>query len=379
MSGAPSALAFPLDVDGVERLRRALPQMLAIGGDVAWVGAQLDAWLAARPDERLNRRDAAIEALASFCEPGSTRRIADQVLAKLRRYETTRWRRERELTAAPLAHGAEGAALFALMRASGATGSPGDRTIRSALAAARVGQKLTVSVAHETSHPSSVTKSKRNRKMNVATKPAEFEALAALARQPATIKLLEDDRAKTIAERRARVDRIKALDAKSEIEWPQGQRAIAAAALKVREAERRLREANDELAAANAAASNASHSHTTARQGEEAALIAGADIATIDAWKRELLAEFDAMQRPGAIVYGESVDRHPVTRKEIRRGFSNVASVRARMAAVRAALEAADLLKLEPDQRRLPAIIAEALASLPKVDQNPSFAEPTAA
>jgi hypothetical protein len=209
--------------------------------------------------------------------------------------------------------------------------------------------------------------------MNAAAKTSEFEALAALAHQPSTQKLVAEDHARIVAERQARVDRIAALDAQAEVAWPKAQTAVTTASAKVREAERRLREANEALAAANAADSTASYAYTRARQAEEAALIAGADTVTIEAWQRELLDEFDRLRRPGVVIAGETIERHPVTRKAIRRGFSNAASVRARLLALRDAFEASDLLKLEPDQARLPALIAELRAALPTVDTNPNF------
>jgi hypothetical protein len=210
---------------------------------------------------------------------------------------------------------------------------------------------------------------------NSAIKPQEAQVLAALARQPANLKLLAADRASTVADRQACVDRIKALDAEAEIDWPKGQRAIGLAVAKCREAERKLREACDTLFAANAAAAKANLEYTNAREAEEATLLATADIAAIDGWKKELLDEFAALQRAGLLVSSESIERDPVTRRTIRRRFSNAANIAARMAAVRETFRAIDLLKFEPDQTRLPTIFAAARASWPKVDS--PVAEPT--
>jgi hypothetical protein len=204
--------------------------------------------------------------------------------------------------------------------------------------------------------------------MNLAIKPKEAQVLAALARQPANLKLLAEDHARTVADRQACAERIKALDAKSEADWPKTQRAIEAATAKFHEAQRKLREASEALFAANAASAKISREYTNAREAEEATLIATADIAAIDAWKDELLNEHAALQRPGALAFGESINRDPVTRQSVRSGFSNAPIIAARLAAVRDALRDADLLKLEPDQSRLPAIFAAARASWPKID-----------
>lgn len=367
MASSVTALALRLDVAEVELLvRGAVPQMRAVGGHTARLGELLDEWLATRPDERRKRRNAAIVVLAGFCEPGSFRHVAKQIRTKGSRFEATRWRRERMLAAAPLVHGAEGAALFALMRACGDGGTPGDRTIREALAEFRRGQNNALSVAHGTDQAVVATNEQRSRHLN-AMKDSEFEALAALARQPTTQKILADDRARIVAERKARLDSIHALDAEAETAWPAGQAAIKAAAAKVRAAEVELRYANDALAKAHAEAAAASHTHTIARQGAERALIDGADSATIAAWRSELLDELDRLRRSGILIYSETIERHQVTRKQRKRGVTNAASVAARMKAV---LDSrCEDLALEPDQSRLPAIIAEIRASWPPLEE----------
>ena len=118
--------------EGGERLARAAARARALGGDLGWLGDNLAAWQADhRPDKRrLHRRDAALVALAAHCEPGSDRELSGQILRAIGRYESSRWAREQMMTEAPAIYGAQGAALFAVMRESGAkTGSPGLRTI----------------------------------------------------------------------------------------------------------------------------------------------------------------------------------------------------------------------------------------------------------
>ena len=206
--------------------------------------------------------------------------------------------------------------------------------------------------------------------MNFPIKNSEMEALAALARAPATQKAVAEAHTREVADRTARVARIAALDKQAETDWPADQSAIAKAIKKVRDIERMLLAANDELRAVNSDAFNKSHAYTRSRQEEEAALIERAELPTINAWKNELLNELTALGRPSVIVTSRTVERSLVTRKEIRSGFSNVESVRARMKAVRASYETADELKLVADQRKLPAIIDSLRASWPLVDQN---------
>lgn len=195
----------------------------------------------------------------------------------------------------------------------------------------------------------------------------ERGAIAALARQPATLKAVEAERARVIAERQARLEKIGALDAKATFDWPAGQSSIKAAATKVRDAERRLREANQTLSDANAAAWNSSAAYTKARQVEELALIAGADHAAIAAWKTDLLDELEALRRPGSLQTFQTNEQDAVTRKVTARGFTNAPSIRARISAISEAFREADLLALEPDQSRIPERVAAARASWPKI------------
>jgi hypothetical protein len=381
--------------DGLDResLRQAIEQMRAIGGPAGRLGAMIAERLDALPDERKLRRDAAIVALAETFD-GKPWQVAGEAASAILRYATSAWkRRDCRLAAPPLEYAGSPAklALFAIMREGGGA-VIGQKQIaklvaRAGIAATRCfsgethGTQIAVSMSIASCEADyrQTTDRKGPGPMNAQPKPHELEALAALARQPSTKKLLADDRSRRIAERQAGVDRIKALDANGALEWPAGQAAIKEAVAKCRQAECRLREANDALLAATAAASKASWAYTRARETEEAALIAGADLATISAWRNEMLDEMAALQRSGVLVHSESVERHPVTRKEVRRGFSNAKSVSARLAAVRAAFEEAGVLALEPDQARLPAIIAEARASWPKVDANPELAGTPAA
>ena len=110
--------------------------------------------------------------------------------------------------------------------------------------------------------------------MNFVIKPSEMEALASLARAPATQKAIAEAHAKKVAERQAHNDRIAALDKQSATDWPSGQRAVAKAIEARDQAISELANANAKLAKANAAAFNASMAYTRDRQSAEAALLA---------------------------------------------------------------------------------------------------------
>jgi hypothetical protein len=207
--------------------------------------------------------------------------------------------------------------------------------------------------------------------MNAPINSKEMAALTALARSPAALKQLEDQHAKNVADRQSLNDRIAELDRSAEKTWPAGQLAIETAAKKVRAAERSLRESNDALAKAHTESFNASQAYTRERMAAEGALIEGADLATIAKWKDESLAELNRLQKPGIIVTNVVVSRSEATGKSIKSGVSNMASIVARMKAVSAAYHDADLLKVLPDQRQLPVVIAQIRASWPAIDNNP--------
>jgi hypothetical protein len=213
--------------------------------------------------------------------------------------------------------------------------------------------------------------------MNAQLNPSELELLTELARSPATQKAAEAAHAREVLERQQRNERIAELDRSREKTWPAGQRGIEAAAKKVRAAERALRDANEALATSHTDDFSASHEYSRSRMAEVSALSEGADLPTIAAWKDELLAELSALGRPGLIVTHVVVTRAESTGQPIRSGASNMASIVSRMKAVRQAYEDSDLLKLEPDQRKLPSIIAAIRAGWPAVDNNPS--QPTKA
>jgi hypothetical protein len=225
----------------VDRLRAALRQAAAIGGDVAWLGGLIGARLADLPDERLRRRDQAFIDLAAYCTAPSARRVAQETARRIRRYAASRWGREQLRPSAPLLHGPEGAALFQIMRIGGPIGF---EAIRKILADARnsdtyMGISTPVEITQIANQPR--IEPMKDEPVNFAIRKDDLDGLTALARQPSTLKLIETDKARVVAERQARVDRIAALDAKAEKEWPASQKVIASKIAGVRAAEVALR------------------------------------------------------------------------------------------------------------------------------------------
>jgi hypothetical protein len=366
---------------------RAHPDLAALlrRGATRWADTG-DAGLAALArilDERLDRelgertrpRDEALAWLAASGEfdgerATSARALHRAVAEAIRNYERTGWRRDRGY-GEPSTVGVRAAALFAIV----SHGPCGVATVKAILAkpcdpTAFLAIFFRLQFSRPAPEPSPSNSRRRAPRMFAEAKPKPDTdiLLAALARKPENQKLLADDRAAIVADRKARLARIKALDAKAEIDWPREQAAIAGAVAKVRAAERELRAANDGLNVVNAAAFEAQHARTVARRAEEAALLAGADVAAVEKFKGECLDELARLRGPGVLVSGETVERNPVTRETVRRLHGNGAAVKARLDAVLASYRGADELKLEPDQARLGEIVEAIKAAWPIVE-----------
>jgi hypothetical protein len=199
----------------------------------------------------------------------------------------------------------------------------------------------------------------------------DAEIIASLIHNPETRKLAEAARARKVAARRECADRITSLDAEAEAAWPKLSNAIEIAKARVKAAEVKLRDANDQLAVAVHARSAASWSHTNSRREAEIELIDGAEMELIGRFREWLNDEREKTYKRSAIVSVSGIDRNSVTAKTIRTGANNLASIRAWQAAIASALERADLLALEPDQSRVPELIEGIRATLPPVDMNP--------
>src|ERR1700722_20115672 len=92
--GSPMAradLAIKLDTaDDLDRLRRAVEQMTAVGGDCACLGSLLAERLRGLPDARLARRDEALAALAQTYV-GRLWTVSGNVSTEPQRYAASAW------------------------------------------------------------------------------------------------------------------------------------------------------------------------------------------------------------------------------------------------------------------------------------------------
>ncbi len=200
--------------------------------------------------------------------------------------------------------------------------------------------------------------------------PKEAEVLAALARHPSSAKIVAEEAARKVAERESLLARRRQIENASGPEWLKDLRAAEEAIAAVRAAEAALKEANRKLGAANAARANGAHARRVAIERIDAELAAGADEASILAFRDELERALAEAMRPGALATTSNVWRSEVTGKLGGQTRSNAASVRAHIAAVTQALRGLDLLRLEPDQSRLADRFAEIRAAIPAIDSN---------
>lgn len=135
MARTDLALPVPPDADD---LGEAFAQMFLIGGAPKRLAEYMVSRMGPPPVARLSLRDEALLALATCCPAPSDRKRAEAMAGKLSRYQAGRWRIDRAYATAPPKYGDEDRALFAVLKASPASGAPRVTTIRDALASARM-------------------------------------------------------------------------------------------------------------------------------------------------------------------------------------------------------------------------------------------------
>lgn len=346
----------------MERLRRAVAQAQAVGGDLGWLGQMLAERLEGLPDARQARRDAALIDLAATYPT----RAAASAAVELRRYAGSAWRRDRNLASPPAGYAAQPRRLaaFAFMREN--DGEPiGEKQITRILKAKAkgcFGHSDPVSMSENIGDSS---QRQREADMNAVT-PSSFDFLDVLRRTPAVHEAVQAEAARTLAERKALTDALAKLDAKAPAEFAKLDKAISAEIGNVRAAEIALKEANAKLAAANYAKGAAVIAYDAERQRLEAALRNSRAADAIDAFTRDMRDELDAARKLHE--GGWIQDRHPVTREPMLRGFSNKQSVAARVEAIHAAIETAEALRLAADQSDVETKLAALKAGLPKIE-----------
>jgi hypothetical protein len=171
--------------------------------------------------------------------------------------------------------------------------------------------------------------------------------------------------AQTLA-RRGLIAQIRTLERDYEKRRPQLEAELAAAIAGVKQAEAALLAAQKRANAALGAKSTASYTYSAQRDRLEQQLRESAHPA-LASWVREMLDELDRTRKKFS--YIETRETHPITRLARRIVTNNAQSVAKRVAAIMAAIEEAERLKLElDDQTSIPEMLGALAAGLPLVE-----------
>ena len=364
-----------LEVGDLEWLRRAASEAHAVappGGDLARLGAMLDAWLAARPDARISRRDEALVALAStFVGPPWT--VAKSVEIEMRRYAGSAWKRSDQYRpSAPGEYASQPRKLaaFEAMRAAGVGALIGQKQIRRLIethifsdAYHGHGPRVLMS----TNKPETLIRTQRKGRpaVNALTPNSDAQFLEAIKRAPIGQTIIADQNARVVAERKKMVDALKALDSKAPAEFANLDKAIQTAIGARDEVRKQLRDHEEKVRLASLAKSGASLAYDADRRRLEG-MLRNSPVATmIDAFQRDMVDEVYAARKKheGGFVQ----DRNEVTRRPILRGFTNKDSVNGRLNAIHAAIAKAEELRLAADQSDVAAKLDALRSSLPEI------------
>ena len=383
----------------IDRLRRLAERLPALGDDGAWLAAGLNRYLDPRAGISLEEavdlnpstaggehwrsamkralRDQALRELAKSACPGlSVSRQADEVRRLLRRHLTTRWQRTDRYRAEvpPGYRGTSNEHLFAaLFHGNG-------RVLRHS----RLREILTPCQATEKSAdsdpdfigddaPYPALDQTMDGSMSGGSSTLESkDVIDLLAKTPALKAAMAERDAAMVLRRRGMIGEIRKLDREAERNYAKLTDAVDAAVALVKEREAALWAARQAYDVAVAAKSTASFAYTRQRDLLEAELRESANPA-IDAFVDEMRDALYATRK--ALGSVERVARNEVTNKSRHVVISNIESVNARVAAINAAIERAQELRVtEADQSVVPAKLETLRAGLPIVSQ-PHVAE----
>ena len=173
-----------------------------------------------------------------------------------------------------------------------------------------------------------------------------------LRQTPAAKEALAGRDAELVNDRRGLVSELRKLERDAEREAPKLAAALEAATTSLLDAEKALASARARLTAVQGRRSAASAEYDGARQRIEVLLREGADNDAIDGFRCDMLDELELTRKLIAAIEVTLPNR--VTGRSVRETRSNSASVNARCQSIMRAMEAADALRLEPDQRLVP-------------------------
>ena len=316
------------------------------------------------------RRDLAIVDLAA-CFDGPRWIVAGQAADELRRYAGSDWKRLRRHPAAPAPKAYDSQPhKLACLRALRASGGKivAQKQIDRILATycpnwILDGQARALSMS--TPFLDTANRKPNEAPLLDAILSADHEFLGELRRAPLGKQIATDAAERRLAERKQIAAKLAELDARDAADYPRRTKAVDDAVAAAKAAEVAWRLAQDKARAASAAASDASHGYVLRRASLEQELRGSADNEAIDGFVRDMRAGEEEARREHVGGYVQLV--HKETGERILRGFTNKHDVARRIAAIRAAIEEAERLRLSPDQRRVHVRLAELRAALPAI------------
>ncbi len=345
-------------VDGVTGLRATDAESELL---LAWLRQQVDGL----PSAKHRRRDQAVKEFAGYFS-GSKKKIAEDMAADLLRYECSAWKRDMNAATSPYEAGTLSDLRFCILKGSdhargrrGESGAIGFERIRQIL---RSGNKQTLSITSFGGETSGMMDKSRS-DMNAVLPIERF--VSALAESETGKQIVADVHAEAVRKRKSIVAALAALDARADKESPALEKAVKAGIDGVREVEKALKAANDRLNAASLAKSAANAIYTVERARLEGLLREGCDEELLNAFRSEMLDELDAARKLHEGGWKQTVS--PVSGHTVMLGFTNKASVAARVAAIRAAMDEAEGLRLAVDQSAIPDRLAQLRAALPAI------------
>lgn len=395
------AAALVLDVaTDLDRMRRAVEQAKAVGGDLGWLGGLLDERLSACPDARLAQRDDALAAMAQTYV-GRLWTLSGNVSTEMKRYSASAWRRrDRNLDTAPSEYLTQPRKLaaFNAMRADPKADGLGQKQI-SRILGHRGALSMSIASEHMTHHKQfgmsfSGNRSRRtrgkipthhtneDRTLNALTPQSNAEFIEALKRAPAGQAVIKGETTRVIDARQKLIDAMVKWDADALKTFPKLDAAIQTEIAATRASEAALRAQNVKLSAANFAKSGAVIAYDQGRQRIEAELRATPAGEIIDEFQRDMRLEIDAAMKKhegGRVQENRPLARDPHERILIH-SYGNRASVAARLDAIHSALAASEALRVAADQGDIVSRLDALRAGLPAIESAviPTFGGVTA-
>lgn len=377
--------AFDAPSESTVRLRRIMadaPWALRDHGDGAWLAELIRERLGEPRPTRFFQRDELIDVFTdSLRDPRDSKRPLRSDVAKALEAEKLLknyfyygpWKSHCTLIVPPATYTQHQRMMFAIAKECSEKGPPSPRIIRLILQKAReqkpreraikTGNSELLSIANNSSHVANQSSVAEDIPMIAAPSKWNDSFLEEVKRTPFGQEVEANASARIIADRQKHFDEIQKLEAGDEAVYLKHDKRLREEEAAVREVQKALKMAIGRLDQARAAKSSESHERTYKRRRHEMALLETAENEAIDAFIRHVSAEWNDRRGPGLSV----TLKNPRTGKIEVLGPYNSENANKCIDAWRAAQAAVECLRLEPDQRTIPARLQQLREALPKI------------